>query len=54
MKDAAATFDYDSMMFVFQSLDEYRLPDTENEKYKKIKSAAEKLDWETVNKVLNG
>ena len=53
MKDAAATFDYDSMMFVFQSLDEYRLPDSENEKYKKIKSAAEKLDWETVNKILN-
>ena len=53
MRDAAATFDYDSMMFIFQSLDEYKLPNNEAERYKKIKEAASKLDWTTVNKLLN-
>ena len=53
MKDAAATFDYDSLMFVFQSLDEYRLPERESERYKKIKEAAAKLDWTTINDLLN-
>ena len=52
MRDAAATFDYDSMIFIFQSLDEYRLPDNETERYKQIKEAASKLDWETVNNIL--
>ncbi|MBR2179262.1 MAG: response regulator [Selenomonadaceae bacterium] len=52
MKDAAATFDYDSLMFVFQSLDEYRLPEGESERYKQIKEAASKLDWETIKSVL--
>ena len=52
MKDAAATFDYDSLMFVFQSLDEYRLPEGESERYKQIKDAAAKLDWETINSIL--
>ena len=52
MKDAAATFDYDSLMFVFQSLDDFRLPDKEIERYKQIKEAASKLDWETINKLL--
>ena len=52
MKDAAATFDYDSMMFIFQSLDEYRLPEDKSEQYKQIKNAAAKLDWETINSIL--
>ena len=52
MKDIAASFDYDSLMFVFQSLDEYRLPDYEAERYKQIKEAAAKLDWDTINKLL--
>ena len=52
MKDAAATFDYDSLNFVFQSLDEYKLPDDEIERYKQIKEAAAKLDWEKVNELL--
>ena len=53
MKDSAATFDYDSLMFVIQSLNDYKLPDSEVEKYKNIKSAADKLDWETIKKLLN-
>ena len=53
MKDAAATFDYDTLTFVFQSLDDYRLPNEDAERYKKIKEAAAKLDWETVKQLLN-
>ena len=53
MKDAAATFDYDSMMFIFQSLDEYKLPENKIEPYKQIKEAAAKLDWETINNLLS-
>ena len=52
MRDAAATFDYDTMMFIFQSLDEYRLPENKSEKYKQIKDAASKLDWAKVNELI--
>ena len=52
MKEVAASFDYDSLMFVFQSLDEYRLPDSEVERYKQLKEAAAKLDWEKINALL--
>ena len=52
MKDAAATFDYDSLMFMFQSLDEYRLPDDKAKVYKQIKEAAAKLDWATINSLI--
>ena len=52
MKDIAASFDYDSLMFVFQSLDEYRLPNEEAKRYRKIKEAASNLDWEKVNNLL--
>ena len=53
MKDTAASFDYDSLMFIFQSLDEYKLPDDEAKRYKQIKEAASKLDWEKINTLLN-
>ncbi len=52
MKDATATFDYDTLMFVFESLDEYRLPEKEAERYKKIKNAAADLNWEEIKKLL--
>ena len=53
MKDAATTFDYDSLMFVFQSLDEYHLPDDKAKVYKQIKEAAAKLNWQSIKKLLN-
>ena len=53
MREIAVSFDYDSLQFVMQSLDEYRLPDEEKERYRKIKDAAAKLDWETISKLLN-
>ena len=52
IKDATATFDYDTLKFVFDSLDEYRLPDEEAERYELIKKAAADLDWEKINKLL--
>ena len=53
MKDIASSFDYDSLIFVFQSLDEYKLPDDKAEIYKQIKEAAAKLDWTKINELLN-
>ena len=53
MKDATASFDYDTMKFVFESLDEYRLPENKAEVYKKIKAASAKLDWEEIKKILS-
>ena len=53
MKDAATSFDYDTLMFVFQSLDDYKLPENEELRYQKIKAATTRLDWETINKLLS-
>ena len=53
MKDIAASFDYDSLQFVFQSLDEYRLPEPQAKLYQQIKAAAAKLDWEQISSLLN-
>ena len=53
MKDAAASFDYDTLNFVFESLDEYRLPKEEITRYMKIKNAAAKLDWEIIKELLD-
>ena len=52
MKEISASFDYDSLMFIFQSLDEYQLPENEIEHYRQIKDAAAKLDWEKINELL--
>ena len=53
MKEVAKSFDYDSLQFIFQSLDEYKLPEEEAKRYKQIKEAAAKLDWEKVNLILD-
>ena len=52
MKDFAKAFDYDSMMFVLQSLEEYRLPENESKLYKQIKESVNKLDWKAVDELL--
>ncbi len=52
MKEISSSFDYDSMMFIFKSLEEYRIPDAEQERFQQLKSATEKPDWETVMKLL--
>ena len=52
MKDVASNFDYDSLNFIFQSLDEYKLPEKEAALYKKLKESAAKLDWTSINDLL--
>ena len=52
LKEAAAEFDYDSVTFVLEQLEEYRLPDDRLERFKSIREAASKLDWDGLNKLL--
>ena len=53
LQEVAQTFDYDTLNFVIESLDEYRLPDTEREKFKSLKDASSKLDWEQIRKIVD-
>ena len=53
LKDAAANFDYDTANFVLESLEDYKIPDGEQEKFLQIKSAVSKPDWEALNKWLD-
>jgi hypothetical protein len=52
MKDAAANFDIDTIEFVLQSLEEYSLPQNEIERYKKLKIAVSKLDWDSIQSLV--
>jgi len=52
LREFSASFDYDSVMFVIQSVEEYRLPDAEKDKFSQIKVAASKPDWETLAKLV--
>ena len=52
LREVAQTFDYDSMLFVIQSLEEYKLPTDEAKKFSALKVAAEKPDWEKVHELL--
>ena len=52
LREVAGSFDYDSVNFVLQSLDEYKLPEDDAKKISGIKSAVNKLDWDEVKKLL--
>ncbi|MBR6013099.1 MAG: response regulator [Selenomonadaceae bacterium] len=52
LKEISASFDFDSAMFVVASIEAYRLPDEEKEKFAQIKSAVSKPDWETLKILL--
>ena len=52
LKEVSASFDYDTASFVMNSLADYRLPESERERYKDLKNAVERLDWETVNRLI--
>ncbi|MBO4401679.1 MAG: response regulator [Selenomonadaceae bacterium] len=54
LNEAAAGFDYDTAMFVLDSLADYRIPENQREKFSQIKSAAAKPDWETLANLLVG
>ena len=53
LKEAAASFDYDSVTFILDQLDDYRLPADQIERFKAIGTAASKLDWEGLSRGLN-
>ena len=50
--ELAASFDYDSLLFIFESLDGYRLPEKEAGLYREIKAAAAVPDWDKVKELL--
>lgn len=52
MSEMAAAFDYDSLQFIFESLDEYQLPEKEAALYKEIKATAAVPDWDKVKELL--
>ena len=52
MKEVAASFDYDSLTYILDSLAGYELPRDAKERYRKIKAAAEAPDWEALGKLL--
>ncbi len=52
MREIAATFDYDSLLYVFDALEEYRLPEAEAELFGKVRAAADSLDWTQVGELL--
>ena len=48
LREMSASFDYDSVQFILQSLEDYRLPDAAKDKFAQIKLAASKPDWEAL------
>ena len=52
LRELTASFDYDSMAFVLDSLAGYRLPPEEQERYQAIRQAAAVPDWEKLKEIL--
>ena len=52
LREVAVSFDYESLMFVMESLAGYTLPESEAERYEELKSAAKKPDWEKIRELL--
>ncbi|MBR6014112.1 MAG: response regulator [Selenomonadaceae bacterium] len=53
LKEISASFDYDSLIFVLQSLEDYQLPDQDEEKFIELKDAAANLDWEKIKSLVD-
>jgi len=53
LEEITAAFDYESMMYLLQSFEEYRLPDTEAERLDALREAAAKPDWEKIRTLLS-
>lgn len=51
VREAVAAFDDDSLQYLLTELANYQLPDAEEAKLEKISQAAEKLDWENLQKL---
>ena len=53
LREIAASFDFDSMIFVLQSLEDYRLPEQDSQRCQALREAVRKPDWDKVNELLN-
>ena len=52
MWEAVASFDYDSLGFMLEELEGYRLPEGEAAKLRQVKEAAAAPDWEKLREIL--
>ena len=52
MAEFATNFDYESLVYVMESLDDYRFPDAECERHKILKSAVARPDWDKIQEIL--
>ncbi|MBQ7479129.1 MAG: response regulator, partial [Selenomonadaceae bacterium] len=52
LREFAMSFDYDSIRYVMESLSSYRLPDAQQPRYERLRSAIERLDWEAIQEEL--
>ena len=52
LKGFVASFDYDNAMFVLETLEGYHLPEDEEKRYRSIRAAIEKLEWEKAGQIL--
>lgn len=52
LREIAGSFDYDSVLFVMDSLKGYRIPPDEAERFGKLKKAVAKPDWDMIKQVL--
>ena len=53
LKEISASFDFDSLEFVIKSLEAYKIPESEREKFKNLKTAANNLDWDEIKKLVD-
>ena len=53
LREMAESFDYDSTMYVLESLAEYRIPKEERGRYEKIREAVKAPDWEKLKELLD-
>ena len=52
LKEVTASFDYDSLKFVVDSLGDYRLPEEAAGRYRAIRDAARQPDWDRLARLL--
>ena len=52
MEEVAASFDYESLLFLLQSISEYRLPESEATRRDALFEAARKPDWDRIKELL--
>ena len=53
VKELSASFDYDSVKYIVDSLNDYRVPEESEEKIKRLKTAVAHADWDEIGSVLS-